>query len=366
MTLKTVAPRLPMGWPVSCPRTEDLLHDQPAPLPNPRGPVSAALVTALSGEPADTRLGTALVWRGPVEQAPFDEDLQLALWLAYELSYRGLAGVSDRWEWHPGLVAVRGAWESLLEAGLTLAVGTPESLAEPDAAATIAQLNSIAVEESGPSLSRALMRDADRQQFAEFLIHRSIYHLKEADPHSWAIPRLSGSVKAALVTIQADEYGSGRTAAMHAQLFRTLMSDWQLDTRYGHYLDRVPGVTLLASNLISFLGLHRRLRGALVGHLAMFEMTSSVPNARYARAHRRLGGAESACRFFDEHVVADAAHEQIALHDLAGGLVTAEPQLSGDVIFGARCAQYADERFTTHLLGAWAGQLASLRAVGGR
>ena len=81
---------------------------------------------------------------------------------------------------------------------------------------------------------------------------------------------------------------------------------------------RVPGVTLLTSNLISMFGLNRRFRGALVGHLAMFEMTSSVPNSRYACGHRRLG-SEGAARFFDEHVVADAVHEQIAAYDLAGG-----------------------------------------------
>ena len=38
-------------------------------------------------------------------------------------------------------------------------------------------------------------------------MHRSAYQLKEADPHTWAIPRLSGSVKAALVEV---EWGAGR------------------------------------------------------------------------------------------------------------------------------------------------------------
>src|SRR3712207_8445227 len=43
-----------------------------------------------------------------------------------------------------------------------------------------------------------------------FRSQRSIYTLKEADPHSWAIPRLTGRAKAALVEIQSDEYGEGR------------------------------------------------------------------------------------------------------------------------------------------------------------
>ena len=205
------------------------------------------------------------------------------------------------------------------------------------------------------------MREASSAQFAEFLVHRSLYHLKEADPHTWGIPRLSGSIKGAMVTIQADEYGGGATAMMHAQLFRQLMQDWDLDDGYGHYLDHVPGLTLMATNVISMFGLHRRWRGALVGHLAMFEMTSSVPNGRYARGHRRLGGAEEAARFFDEHVVADSVHDQIALHQLAGALAVAEPQLSEDIIFGAGCAAYADRVLADHLFLSWAAGATSLR-----
>jgi hypothetical protein len=62
----------------------------------------------------------------------------------------------------------------------------------------------------GPSLSSHLARNATQEQYAEFLMHRSVYHLKEADPHSFGIPRLGGTPKAALVEVQADEYGGGR------------------------------------------------------------------------------------------------------------------------------------------------------------
>ena len=222
-------------------------------------------------------------------------------------------------------------------------------------------LSALASADDAWSLSKFLMREASSAQFAEFLVHRSLYHLKEADPHTWGIPRLSGSIKGAMVTIQADEYGGGATAMMHAQLFRQLMQDWDLDDRYGHYLDQVPGLTLMATNVISMFGLHRRWRGALVGHLAMFEMTSAVPNGRYARGHRRLGGAEEAARFFDEHVVADSVHDQIALHQLAGALAVAEPQLSEDIIFGAGCAAYADRVLADHLFLSWSAGKTSLR-----
>ncbi|RYZ25870.1 MAG: iron-containing redox enzyme family protein, partial [Propionibacteriaceae bacterium] len=331
-------------------------------MPAPRGPLSAALLSTLqrpSTRSVDLR---HLLWEGTAEQACTDDDLQLSLWLAYELHYRGLAGVDEGWEWHPELLWARARWEDQLLAGLELAVPreAPRAALDP-VDEVIAGLTALAEADGEPSLSKFLMRDATAAQFREFLTHRSIYHLKEADPHSWAIPRLSGAVKGAMITIQADEYGGGVPAAMHAQLFRALMTSWGLGTTYAELLDRVPGVTLLSTNLISFFGLHRRWRGALVGHLTAFEMSSSVPNARYARGHRRLGGDEEAARFFDEHVVADAVHEQIALHDLAAGLVRAEPALAADVLFGARCVAYADQAVAEHLVGAWTAGVSSLR-----
>ena len=55
------------------------------------------------------------------------------------------------------------------------------------------------------------------------LMQRSAYTLREADPHSWAIPRLEGRAKAALVEIQSDEYGGGRPQRVHAELFARAM-----------------------------------------------------------------------------------------------------------------------------------------------
>ena len=345
---------------------DPLLHDGPAPLPAPRGPLSAALLTTVLRDPGRSVDLRHLAWTGEASQACADDDLQLALWLSYELHYRGLAGVDERWEWHPELLWARARWEDQVVAGLELAVprdvpaGAVDPSADP-AADVVARLTALAEADDEPSLSTFLMRRATAEQFAEFLVHRSLYHLKEADPHSWAIPRLSGAVKGALITIQSDEYGGGVPTAMHAQLFRRLLADWGLDATYAHYLDQVPGVTLLGTNLISLFGLHRRWRGALVGHLAAFEMSSSIPNIRYARGHRRLGGRDQAARFFDEHIVADAGHEHVALHDLAAGLTRAEPNLAGDVLFGARCAAYADTLLAEHLLGHWEAGLSSLR-----
>ena len=192
-------------------------------------------------------------------------------------------------------------------------------------------------------------------------MHRTVYHLREADPHSWAIPRLSGPPKCALVEIQADEYGGGRPEWMHASLFAASMRGLGLRDDYGHFASSVPAITLAWANTMTMFGLHRRLRGAAVGHLAALEMTSSLPNRRYGNGLRRLGFGAEVTRFFDEHIEADAVHEQIAAHDLAGALAVREPDLVADILFGAAAALATDGAVAAHLLGAWRDGRSSMR-----
>jgi hypothetical protein len=93
----------------------------------------------------------------------------------------------------------------------------------------------------------------------------------------------------------------------------------------------------------------------------MFEMTSAQPNRRYGNALRRLGLDAEATDFYDEHVEADAVHENIAAYDLAGGLARQEPELAGDIIFGARALLHLEDRLGRDLLGAWREAKSSLR-----
>jgi hypothetical protein len=222
-------------------------------------------------------------------------------------------------------------------------------------------LRAIADAGEEPSLSVFVERRADLAQVREFLVHSSAYQLKEADPHSWALPRLSGPPKAALVEIQADEYGGGRPERIHATMFARSMEALGLDATPGAYLQAIPGHTLATVNLMSLFGLHRRLRGAIVGHLALFEMSSSIPNRRYANALRRLGLGEPATAFFDEHVEADAVHENIAAVDLAGGLARQQAELGPDILWGAKALAALDARWAGAVLAAWGHGRSSLR-----
>jgi hypothetical protein len=248
-----------------------------------------------------------------------------------------------------------------MEAGL--AQLAPEVLGtEPSEVGSL--LQQAIADDEGPPLSRYLETQAELAQMLEHVVHRSAYQLKEADPHSWAIPRLSARPKAALLEVQFDEYGAGRPERMHSVLFAKTMVALGLDASYGAYVDLLPGITLAGVNLISYFGLHRRLRGALVGHIAAFEMTSSIPNRRYGNALRRLGHGTEATHFYDEHVEADAVHENIAAWDLAGGLAQVEPHLADDILFGAHALLALEARWAQHLLDAWRdGRTSLLRSV---
>src|SRR3954447_12257614 len=85
-------------------------------LPRPRGAVSAALIGILNGN-GDS-------WPERVEPDD-DVDLQLSLFVCYELHYRGWDGVDDRWEWNPGLLRFRAVAEERLQAALRALAGEP-------------------------------------------------------------------------------------------------------------------------------------------------------------------------------------------------------------------------------------------------
>jgi len=331
-------------------------------VPTPRGPLSTAVLGALRDEPGSARDLRAAARHAVAASRDVlaDDDVQLTLLCVYELHYRGLDGVDDAWEWDPELLAARGVLEAAFEAAVRDLVPVPASSASTaeDVAQALFDLTS---DDSGPSVSGFVAKKATDEQLREFVVHRSIYHLKEADPHSWALPRLSGRAKSALIEVQADEYGGGRPGWIHSELFAATMRALGLDDSYGAYVDAVPAPTLANVNLMSLFGLHRRLRGAITGHLAAFEMTSSIPCRKYGNGFRRLGYGPEVTHYFDEHVEADAVHEQIAGRDLAGGLVEAEPQVRDDVLWGAAAYLAVDGLAGAQMFEAWEAGRSSLR-----
>ncbi|MFD8970921.1 MULTISPECIES: iron-containing redox enzyme family protein [unclassified Streptomyces] len=288
---------------------------------------------------------------------PWGEDLQLALYLLYELHYRGFEGVEDDREWDPDLLRLRQESESLfLDALRATLTGGPRSVEDAFAPLLVEQVN------AADSVTHYLETEGDLWQLREYAALRSLYHLKEADPHAWVIPRLTGRAKAAMVAVEYDEFGAGHPERIHAQLFADLMTDLDLDPTYGHYLDHAPAPLLATVNLMSLFGLHRALRGALVGHFACVEVTSPPGSRRLAKAMRRCGAGPAAEHFYAEHVEADAVHEQVVRREVIGGLLADEPALEPDIAFGCAATVLLENELGAHIREAWRSGRSALRS----
>ncbi|ONI86807.1 hypothetical protein ALI22I_24765 [Saccharothrix sp. ALI-22-I] len=326
--------------------TVDPAVDQ-AVLPTPRGPLSAAVIDALRAAPqADLP--------SRVSADPYGEDLQLALHVCYELHYQGFAGVSDEWEWDPELLRFRAALERVFLDALRADV--------PGGADIGDVLDELLVEPvDGVGVSHHLKDEGEWWQMREYLALRSIYHLKEADPHAWVIPRLRGRAKAALVAVEFDEFGGGHGDRMHSTLFANLLVGAGLDDGYLHYLEHAPAAMLATVNLMSLCGLHRSLRGGLVGHFAAAEITTAPSAARIAKALERMDAHPDCVEFFTEHIEADAVHEQVMRRDVIGDLLAREPELTESVVFGVQATELLEQRLGEHLLRAWKEGQTALR-----
>lgn len=310
-------------------------------LPEPRGALSSTVFEYLCSDARSMTL--------PIALCESEDDAQITLWALYELHYRGFDNVAEDREWDPSALDLRCAVERRLEAELRAAYGDSDTWGSspsdlPEALGRLIEAH------DGPSVAQFLHRQADHDDALEILRHRSIYHLKEADPSAWVVPRVRGATKVALMELQFDEYGAGDPARLHSTLFAVALDAAGLRPDYGSYIDEAPSTILRMNNIVTFFGLHRRLRGAALGHLAAFESTSSIPSAQIAHGLRRLGFPEATVAYYDEHVVADAVHEQLAIRQICGTLVRAEPALREQVLLGAFSCLDAEDRYARHLL----------------
>ena len=310
--------------------------------PRPRGALSARVADALRGDLA--------AWPATLPAADGADDAALTLWMMYELHYHGFEDVDDAWEWHPGLLATRAGLEESFEDELRrrrAADGPP-----PDGDLSAALFDYVSTFE-GPSLAGFVHRRAARVQVEELLQLRSVYALRESDPTAWLVPRIGSRPQAALMSLQYDEYGGGDVSRVHAHLFARGMAASGLRADFGGYVDQAPTEVLEQNNAMSLFGLHRRLRAAGLGHLAAFEATSSLPSRRMSQGLRRLGFPDEMTAYYDEHVEADAVHEQLAVREICAPLVAEEPHLRDEVFFGAFVCLDSEARVAAHLLARW-------------
>jgi len=107
--------------------------------------------------------------------------------------------------------------------------------------------------------------------------------------------------------------------------------------------------------------LHRWLRGAAVGHFASTEITSPPGSRRMVHALQRVDAPPECIAFYREHVEADAVHEQVVRLNVVGDLVSREPQLDRDVVFGMRAHAAVENRLADHIMASWNQDRTSLR-----
>ena len=317
-------------------------------LPKPRGTLSERVFQA-AREPAH-ETGSA----GYLDVEPDSaEDAAITLWALYELSYRGFEDVDDAAEWDLDLLRVRRRLEADLEAQLRARwPGVPAYDGEGGAAFEEAFFRWVE-EFEGPSLSRFVQRQATTEQVLDLLRLKSVYHLKESDPAAFVVPRLEVEARAGLMELQYDEYGGGRPDRLHAGLFARGMAAVGLRPDEGAYVDEAPTLVLEQNNAMSLFGLHRRLRGAAMGHLAAFEATSSLPCRRMAQGMERLGMATEMIDYYTEHVEADAVHEQLAVRNICAPMIAVDPAVEADIWFGAFTCLDQEARLAGQLLEQW-------------
>ena len=322
-------------------------------LPAARGPLTAALFAALTGGadvPAEALVGEI---RTSGADLLADDDLQLALWVAYSLHYTAIEGVPDDLEWDPELLRLRRALERpFLEALHEVAAG-PVATARQSGEDLADRIFVMADDFEMPPLSAYLQRKATPEQLVEFLVHRSAYTVRESDPQAFALPRLTGAPKTAMAELLYDEFGAGRAEREHGTLFAEGMAAAGLDASYGALVGMLPGTTLAQTNAMNLLNLHRSHLPAAVGHFAAFEATSSEPSRKLAAGAQRLGMPAAVTTYFEEHVEADAVHEQLMARAVCGELVAQDPSVEDEVLFGAAVCLVLDAVANAPLLEAF-------------
>ncbi|PVG82291.1 hypothetical protein DDE18_12405 [Nocardioides gansuensis] len=328
-------------------------------LPAPRGPLGELVLPGLLSPAAEGPLPIDNV-RDVAAAGPDADDLHLVLWCLHHLHVDGFADVDPAWEWAPSRVAVWGLLADHVEAELRLA--TAELVEEALAADGPVPDRLFAMVDGfgGASVASYLRKDGTAEQFLELLVHRSAYNLRESDPQALVLPRLTGAAQSALAELLYDEYGAGDPGRHHSGLYARAMTACGLSAAVGDYLRRLPGTTLVVPNTMHVLGLQRRLAPAAMGHFGVFEATSSGPSRLLARAAERLGLPREVFDYYDEHVEADAVHEQLVFRSICGSLADTDPACVPELFFGAAACLVVEDAAGRALLHAWEAGRSSL------
>jgi hypothetical protein len=264
----------------------------------------------------------------------------------------------------PTLLAVL----SRLERGFEAQLGRTPLPEDPprDADAFRAWLRDLALEREvvPPSGMGPYLRDEiTLEQLKEIVAQRSLFFLKEPDPWAMVIPSLHGEAKAGLLDLLLDEYGWGRYDHMHSTVYEVLLRRLGLETEYDAYYDRTAWQFLAGLNYQGLLARHRRLCRRMYGYIYLVEADSPRSMQNYLAAWRRLGIDDpDVLKFYDLHVTADEGHQEVALDEVIGPVVRAEPAAAPEIARGVLEGHLVHALFSRHLVASFTAGRSSLKA----
>jgi hypothetical protein len=79
------------------------------------------------------------------------------------------------------------------------------------------------------------------------------------------------------------------------------------------------------------------------------------------QALQRMDAPPECIAFYREHVEADAVHEQVVRLDVVADLVSREPKLDRDIVFGIRANAVVENRLADNIMASWTQDRTSLR-----
>ena len=204
--------------------------------------MTVALLHYLRSKPGLVEIDQArLVWRGPTAAAATDDDLPAGdVARSTSCTTAGWKASMTAGNGTPELVEAVHEWEGFEDALGSRHRRRPHVDAV-EAAEVPSRLFELAAQDGGPSMSKALMREADREQFREFVIHRRSTTSRRPTRTPGRSPGSAGGPRRRSSRSRPTSTAPGVTEA-HARgaVRATPMRGLGLDGAYGHYLARCP------------------------------------------------------------------------------------------------------------------------------
>ena len=260
-------------------------------------------------------------------------------------------------EWDPEVLALRQALESCFLDDIRASIEPPTRLSPDEAEARLLRM---ARGGDGPSLSGVIQGTPSLERVRELFIHRSAYQLKEADPHTWAMPQAARRGQGGhrrdpgrRVRGRCDHRDARRAVRRDDARGRSRPGLRRLprpDPRRDPGHDQ-PDLTPRTAPQVA--------RRAPRSPGAVRDDLGAEPTLRHGPAAARL--RRGRLPVLRRARRGGRGARSVAAVDLAGGLAAQDPRLGADILWGAKALLAIDGRWARHMLQAWGDDSSSLR-----